>query len=90
MKKIKLNNKLIFAGVAVLGVWYFKKKVVETVSSAGDAVNPTNHENIFNRAFNAIYSGGADSQGTLGTDLYDFFNPEVYDFFKRDISAGGL
>jgi len=75
MKAIKLNNTLIFAGVAVLGVWYFKSKTVEAVSSVGSAINPTNHENIFNKAFNAIYDGGGDGQGTLGTDLYDFFNP---------------
>jgi hypothetical protein len=75
MKKIKLNNTLIFAGVAVLGVWYFKNKAVETVATVGSSINPTNHENIFNRAFSAIYDGGADGQGTLGTDMYDFFNP---------------
>ena len=77
MKKIKLNNTLIFAGVAVLGVWYFKTKAVEVVSDVGSAVNPTNQENIFNRAFSAIYDGGTDGQGTLGTDLYDFFNPPI-------------
>lgn len=76
MNKWTPTTTLIVAGVAVLGLWYFKEKTVQTVKDAGQAVNPMNHDNIFNRAFNDIYAGGSDGEGTLGTDLYEFFHGE--------------
>ena len=74
MNKWTPKTTLIVAGVAVAGLWYFKTKTVEAAKEAAQAVNPTNHDNIFNRAFNDIYAGGSDGQGTLGTDLYDVFH----------------
>lgn len=70
------KNTLIVASVAVVGLWYFKSKATETAKEAAQAVNPTNHNNIFNRAFESIYAGGSDGEGTLGTDLYDYFHGE--------------
>lgn len=59
------------AGAYVLGK-YMIKDTAEGVTKAIDTnLNPTRQSNIANRAFSAVYSGGLDGQGTLGTDIYD-------------------
>jgi hypothetical protein len=37
----------------------------------GQAVNPVNPENVFNRGFNALYGAVTDGKGTAGTDIAD-------------------
>ena len=66
------KTTLIVAGVAVVGVWYLSGRGVEVVKDVGQAVNPINHENVFNRGFNALYGAVTGSEGTLGTDVADW------------------
>jgi hypothetical protein len=75
MNKWTANETLMVAGVAVLAGYFVIDSLGDAVKSVGNAVNPVNHDNIFNRAFESIYDGGSDGEGSLGTDLYDFFNP---------------
>lgn len=68
------KTTLIVAGVAVVGLWYVKRKATETIKDVGQAVNPVNHDNVFNRGFNSVYQAVTGSTGTLGTDLADWLN----------------
>lgn len=69
------NNQLIGIGViGFLTLWYLKNKATETVKDVGEAVNPVNQDNIFNRGFNGLYGAVTDGEGTLGTDIADFFH----------------
>jgi len=64
----------IAAAVVVVGGWYLKKKAGETIQEVGQAVNPTNPDNVINQGFNSVYQSVTGSEGTLGTDLADFFH----------------
>jgi hypothetical protein len=66
----------VAAGVLLLGSWYVKRQAGEAVAAVGQAVNPVNPENVFNRGFNAVYGAVTDGKGTAGTDLYDWWNDE--------------
>lgn len=63
---------LIVGGVAVAGLWYIKSRAGDTVARAGQAVNPTNPDNIFYGAVNSVgreLSG--DEHFSLGGWIYD-------------------
>lgn len=64
----------ITGAVVVLGAWYLKRQAGQALADAGQAVNPTNHDNVFNRGFNGLYQSVTGSGGTLGTDLADWIN----------------
>lgn len=70
------NNQLIGIGVVgVLALWYLKSKATETVKDVGNAVNPTNPDNVFYEGVNSV--GGAvsgDQDFSLGVWLYERFN----------------
>jgi hypothetical protein len=66
----------IAAGVVLLGSWYVKRQAGDAVAAVGQAVNPVNPENIVNRGFHGVYDVFTDGKGTLGTDLYDWWNDE--------------
>lgn len=68
------KNVAIAAGVVVLAGWYLKNKAGQAVEKVGNAVNPVNHDNVFNRGWNAIYGAVTDGKGTLGTDIADWIN----------------
>ncbi len=69
------NEQLIGIGVvALLAAWYLKNKTVQTVKDVGNAVNPVNPDNVINGWFNEAYQSVTGSEGTLGTDLADYFN----------------
>lgn len=62
---------LVFIGVAM----YMRHKAIEQAKAMADAaqvVNPTNHDNVFNRAFEGLYQMVTGSTGTPGGDLYDW------------------
>ena len=63
---------LIVGGIAVLGAWYLKGKAGEMVKDVGQAVNPVNHDNVFNRGAESLYQAVTGSEGTPGTDLADW------------------
>mgnify|MGYP000277123285 CR=1 FL=1 len=69
------NEQLIGIGVvAVLGLWYLKNQTVEAAKEVGEAVNPINRDNIFNRAFNATYTAITGSEDSLGADIADWLH----------------
>jgi len=65
------KNLAIAAAAVVVTSWYLKKKAGEAVADVGQAVNPVNPENVFNRGFNALYGAVTDGKGTAGTDIAD-------------------
>lgn len=67
---------LILAGVAVAGGLYMRYKAGETVKDVANAVNPVNHDNVFNQGFEGVYRWATGSQGTPGTDLYDWVHDD--------------
>lgn len=74
---IDINKETVLWGLAGVAGAYFLGKYM--INDAGESVvetvnqnlNPTEQTNLANRAFNAVYSGGLDGKGTLGTDIYD-------------------
>ncbi|MEY8198688.1 MAG: hypothetical protein RPS47_05565 [Colwellia sp.] len=76
MNKKLLNSKVgVVAAVGVVGavgVWYAKNQASEAAGVVGDALNPVNDGNIFNRAVLAV---GRKITGnktwSLGGWLYD-------------------
>lgn len=72
MKSWTPKNTLIVAGVAVVALWYLKNRTVETAKAVGQAVNPINHDNIFNQGAEGIYGAITGSNGSPGTDLADW------------------
>lgn len=70
------NQQLIGIGIAgLLALWYLKNKATETAKDVGNAVNPTNPENIFYEGVNGV--GGAvsgDDDFSLGVWIYERFN----------------
>ena len=71
MDKWTPKTTLIVAGVAVVGVWWLSGRAVSVAKDVGQAVNPVNHDNIFNRGFNWLYTGITGSEDTLGGDIAD-------------------
>lgn len=59
------------AGAYFLGKFIIKDTAEGVVDTVNTNLNPTEQTNLANRAFNAVYSGGPDGKGTLGTDIYD-------------------
>jgi hypothetical protein len=70
------KNLAIAAAAVVIAGWYVKRQAGAVVAEVGQAVNPVNQDNIFNRGFNAVYGSVTDGKGSLGTDLYDWLNDE--------------
>ncbi|MFL1484892.1 hypothetical protein [Marinobacter sp. LN3S78] len=66
------KTTLIVAGVAVVGVWWLSGRAWETARDVGEAVNPVNHDNVFNRGFEGLYQAVTGSDGTPGTDLAEW------------------
>ena len=64
----------ITAGVVVLGAWYLKNRAGQAVTDAANAVNPTNHDNVFNRGAQGLWASVTDGEGTIGTDIYDWIH----------------
>lgn len=74
---MKIDQKTVVWGLAgAAGAYFLGKFVIK--DAAGEAVeavnknfNPAEQTNLANRAFSAVYRGGLDGKGTLGTDIYD-------------------
>lgn len=62
---------LIVGGVVVVGGYFVLSKATKTAGQAVTALNPANQNNVINQAFNSLYDGGLDGEGTLGTDIAD-------------------
>lgn len=69
------KNLLIVGGVVVVGAWWLKAKATKAVEDVGQAVNPVNPENVFNRGAQSIWDQFTDGKGTIGTDIYEWLNP---------------
>lgn len=79
MKKIEKIIVLLIALVVV--VWLFivwsKEKAAKVAESVGEALNPTSHENIFNKAVNSVGESVTGKAGwTLGGAIYDFLHKD--------------
>ena len=76
----KIINGQVISTVLVIGavgggLFLISRGVSQGLNSAGTAINPVDQDNIFNRGFNGLFRGVTGSEGTLGTELADFFNP---------------
>lgn len=76
-----MQNKhwlLIGAGAAAVVVLALvARKGVIVAADAAQAINPLNNDNVINRGFTSVYQTVTGSEGTLGTDIYDFTHPEA-------------
>lgn len=72
MKKWTPKTTLIVAGVAVIGLWYLKGRAARAISEAGQAINPTNNQNVFYRGVNGVGEAvTGDDDFSLGGWIYD-------------------
>lgn len=62
-------------GLVVVGLgasWYLKNKAVETAKEVGEAINPTNYDNVFNQTVLSIGQEiSGDNSWSLGGWIYD-------------------
>jgi hypothetical protein len=65
------KNVLTWGGLAAAAYLAYEYFAGE-VASAANAIDPLNPNNVFNTAANAVVAAvpGADSGGTIGTDIY--------------------
>lgn len=69
---IKIDYKVVIVLAVIIVFLYFFLK--NKIAAVGTAVNPVNPNNIINRGFHSVYNVLTDGQGSLGTDIYDFFH----------------
>lgn len=66
---------LAIGAVGAIGVYYTQKKLAETASGVGQAINPINQDNIFYSGVNAMGKKITGSQSwTLGGAIYEVVN----------------
>lgn len=74
-----VKGDLIAVGVAgavlIAAAWYAKKKVGEVAKEVLPLVDPTDSRNLANTAANAVFQKATGYKGTIGTALYDYWNP---------------
>ncbi|MDL0433960.1 hypothetical protein QPM17_22730 [Marinobacter sp. TBZ242] len=70
------NQQLLGIGIAgVLALWYLKSKATETVKDVGNAVNPTNPDNVFYEGVNGVGEAvTGDEHFSLGGWIYERFH----------------
>lgn len=82
------TETLVVLGVALAAIYLAKSAahaVADTVSDAGKAImgaaadalpyiNPADSKNVANRAATSLWQAATGSNGTLGTDFYDFMH----------------
>ena len=78
----KETKKLIFVGITVgVALFVIKRGVVTGAKAVGEAIRPTNPDNIFARGVNAVGDilddGQDDGSFSLGGFIFDVFNPEA-------------
>ena len=71
--------KLIGIGVAVgVTLWIIKGTAIAGAKAVGEAINPTNPDNVFARGVDAVGDflddGADDDSFSLGGAIFDFFN----------------
>lgn len=68
-----VNWGLVIGGLAVLATIYYGRKALAKVGEAAQAVNPLNHDNVFNegatRAAQAV--GLVDENSTIGGTIFE-------------------
>lgn len=77
------KTAMIAAGVAVVGVWFVSRKATD----AAQAVNPLNHDNVFNRGAQSVWDVFTDGRGSIGTDVADW-NQELNEKYYRYTPLG--
>lgn len=80
----KQTKRLIFAGVTVgIILVVLKRGVVATAETVGEAIRPTNPDNIFARGVDAVGDilddGQDDGSFSLGGYIYDITHREELD-----------
>ena len=74
----RINGQVISTALVIgatgLAVWWFSGAAGRAASATGTALNPTDRDNIFNRGFNGLFQSVTGSEGTLGTELANFFS----------------
>lgn len=67
---------LILLGVGAVTAWYLSSKAVDVAKDVGQAINPINHDNIFNQGANSLFQAiTGDTQNTIGTWIYEKLHP---------------
>ena len=70
----------ITAGAVLVAAYFFGHKIAAAAGGAVDAITPTNHDNIFNRGFNAIGDilddGDDNGSFSAGSAIYDLLHSD--------------
>lgn len=74
MSQVNITGGAILAVVGIGVGFYAVSRIGNAVAAAGNAVNPTSSSNLVNRMAEAIYGGGADGQGNIGSDIWTLIN----------------
>lgn len=93
---VSVNTKeiIVVAAIGACGVWAAKKFIAEPVIDGlknaavetGDAINPVNDDNIFNRGFNAVWQKVTGSPESFGADMYDLVHEgTIFPELKEDV-----
>lgn len=69
------NIKIGLAIAGGIALFLVARKAGQVAGDVVHAVNPLNNDNIINRGFTDVYQTVTGSDGTLGTDIYDFTHP---------------
>lgn len=92
-----LNTKAatwgIVAAVAIAGLYLIGRKIAGEVTEAakdvGEAVNPLNHDNVFNRGFNAATGAVLDPGNedfSFGAWLWEVTHPEAVEAERQALA----
>jgi len=72
----KASAALVMGAVVIGAIYLFKKDISNGVAAAGDAITPTNPDNIFASGVDAVGEVlTGDDNFTLGGWIYDVMNP---------------
>jgi len=91
-KDIDMGTVAITALIGAMVVWAAKqtaKAAVDGVKEVGEAINPLNDENVFNKGATNAYQNITGSDQSMGADLYDYMHPDTFrEPTKEEIQAG--
>lgn len=72
-----MSVKVSGSGVAIIAGVVAALFAIYEIAKHLSLLNPLSQNNLANRGFNSTYSSLTGSSGTLGSDLYNIFNPST-------------
>lgn len=76
MIQLDYKTVLALAAVGAVSVYVVQRNAKKAVETVGEGVDPFNHDNWFNQFAEYGYGKLTGSQGTPGTDFYDWVHSQ--------------